>query len=115
MPTMLPGPKDRVKAPRNSTVGGRWPSATTPPDSALFRRNDRQQQMRRTIRVVEDRVVGHHPAAIVVERLAGIRVHVEAREIAARDVEAGAAAFLEDEGSGIQLDREGVDLSRLHR
>src|SRR5947209_15499368 len=110
MSTMLLGPKDVVKAPRSSTVGGPRPLPSTPPESALLRGNYRQQHMGRAIRVVEDRVVGQVPAAVVVERLPGIRVHVEAREIAARDVEPDAVAPLEDEGSGIELDRERVHL-----
>src|SRR5204863_5795511 len=51
------------------------------------RRNDRQQDLGRVLGVVVDGVVGDGPAPVIVERLAGIRIRVEAREITARNVQ----------------------------
>ena len=51
-------------------------------------------------RIGVDRVLRDSPAPIVVERLAGVRVHVEPREVAAGDVEPDAVPALEDERVG---------------
>src|ERR1035438_10928216 len=73
---------------------------------AVSIRNHRQHHARGVVVVGVNRVLGRLPAMIVVEGLAGVRVHVESREVAARDVQANAVAALEDEGGGIHLDRE---------
>ncbi len=61
-----------------------------------------------------DRVRGCHRAAVLLERLAGIGVHIEAREVAAADVHAQAVAFFEDVAGGVEFDREGIDLAGFH-
>ena len=54
-------------------------------------------------------------AAIFAQRVAGVRVDVEPRIIAARDVDADAMPFLEDIRSRIEGDRDRDDLARLKR
>src|SRR6185437_10739445 len=49
-------------------------------------RNYWQDNARRALGVVEHRVGGHPPAGVGVQRLAGVGVDVEAREVARRDV-----------------------------
>ena len=56
---------------------------------------------------------GHHPA-VIVERFTRVRIHIETREIAAGNIHANAMPFLEDIGSGVKFDREGIDCSWLH-
>ena len=67
-------------------------------DSTQAGRDHRQHDLRRMRRVVVDRVVGRDHAAVVAQRVAGVRVHVEPRVIAARDVDPDAMALLEDVG-----------------
>ena len=52
--------------------------------------------------------------AMLLQRLAGVGVHVEAREIAAADVHANAVAFLEDIARRIQPHRERINLAGFH-
>src|SRR6266568_67558 len=66
--------------------------------------------------VVVESVLSDGPAAVLVKRLAGVGVDVEAREVAARNIEPQAVATLEDQRGWIHLDRERVNLIRLeHR
>ena len=51
------------------------------------RRNDRQDQMTRMRRIMVDGVARDHRVGVIVKRLAGIGIGIEAREIAARNVE----------------------------
>src|SRR5207244_8529806 len=67
------------------------------------------------LRIVIHTVGGDGPAPVLVERLAGIRIDVESREVAARYVDADAVPTFEDERGRIHLDRELVNLSRLHQ
>ncbi len=61
-----------------------------------------------------DRVIGHGPPAVIVERLACIGINVKAREIAAGDIEADTMPAPEDQGSRVHFDRERVHFARLH-
>src|SRR5690242_3047674 len=76
--------------------------------------NHRQHNMRRVHLVVNDRVHRALHPAIVIERLAGIRIDVESRKAAAADVHADAMSLLEDVAGGIELDREGIDIPGIH-
>jgi hypothetical protein len=49
----------------------------------LFRRNDWQHDVRWMIGVVMDGIEGRHLAAMIVERLARVRIDVEAWKVAA--------------------------------
>ena len=69
-------------------------------------RNDRQDHLRRVARIVIDGVVGRDHPAVVAQRVAGVRVHVEPRVVAARDVDADAVALLEDVGGRVERDRD---------
>ncbi len=62
-----------------------------------------------------DGVIGDGPAAMVVERLASVGVDVETRKIAAGDIEADAVSALKNDGGGIHLNREFVNLARFHQ
>jgi hypothetical protein len=57
-------------------------------------RNDRQQNMRWVVRIHEHGVFGNAPTPVIVQRLSGIRIHVEAREVAARYVQSDAVPRL---------------------
>jgi len=66
------------------------------------------------LRIVVNGVGCNRPSAIAIKRLASIGIHVEAWEIAARDVDADAMSLLEYERSWIHLNRELVHLSGCH-
>jgi len=65
--------------------------------------------------VVVNGILRNGPAPIVIERFAGVRVDVEAREVAAGNVEADAMAAWEHQRSRIHLDGELIDFSRFHQ
>ena len=67
------------------------------------------------VSIVIHRVRRHRPASIIIERLSRIGIHVEPREIAARNVQPDPVCALEDKRSRIHLDREGVNFTRLHQ
>src|ERR1700746_955875 len=75
--------------------------------AALFRlrlfRNYRQHDVRRMLRIVVDGVGGYHGLGVLIERLAGVGIHVETREVAAGDVHANAVALGKQNGGWIQL------------
>ena len=50
-------------------------------------RDDRQRDVGRTVAVAVHRVSGDNRVGVLADRLAGVRVEVEAREVTARDVE----------------------------
>ncbi len=54
------------------------------------------------------------PAAVVAQRLARVRVHVEAGEVAAGNVDSDAVPLLKHIRGGIELDREGIHAAGLH-
>src|SRR5262249_4399957 len=58
------------------------------------------------VRVEADRVLCNLPPAIVVERFPGVGVHVEAREVAARNIEPDSVTALKDQRRRIHLDRK---------
>ena len=70
--------------------------------------------MRSVTQIVIDGVVGDHHSAVLAERLAGIRVYVESREVAAGDVDPNAMTFLENICRRKRLDDEFVDFAWLH-
>ena len=63
-------------------------------------------------RVQVHRVFGDAPAAVVVQRLAGIRVDIEPREVAAGETETDTVTFLKQQRRGIHFDGEFVRLAR---
>ena len=69
-------------------------------------RDHRQHDARRMRGLVVDRVLRDGPAAVPVERFAGVRVHVEAGEVAARDIEPDPVPAREHERGRVHLDRE---------
>src|SRR4051812_48916587 len=91
---MAPGSQAMI-APRSSTV-----------------RRQRQNDVRWIPRAVMDRVIRRRHAPIAAERLARVRVQIEARKVAARDVDANAMALLEDVGGGKRLDGEWIYRAR---
>ena len=66
-------------------------------------------------RVVMDRIVGLHHAAVVAQRVAGVRVHVEPGVVAARDVDPDPVTLLEDVRGGVERDRDRHDLAGLEK
>src|SRR5579862_9859303 len=77
-------------------------------------RNYRQQNMGRMLRIVENRVRGYGPAAIVIQRLSRIGIYVKMRKIAAGNIQPDAMAFLKDQRGWIHLNRERIDFAGLH-
>src|SRR5215510_11462217 len=77
--------------------------------------NDRQYYPRRMLRIVIDRVLGDSPAPVVVQRFARVWIHVKAREIAARNIQADTVAALEDKRRRIHLDSELIRLAWLQK
>ena len=76
------------------------------PRCQLLPRDERQHDVGRVRAVVIDGVIGRDLAALLLERLAGVGVDVEAREVARRDVEAQAVAAFEKIGGWIERDRD---------
>ena len=66
-------------------------------------------------RVGVDGVLRVLPTTILIERLAGVWIHVEAGEVAAGDVDAEAVSALEDQRGRVQLDREFIGLSGVQQ
>lgn len=64
--------------------------------------------------VVEDRVGGDDLLPVVVGGFAAVRVHIEAGEVAAGDVDADAVAFFENVAARVELDFEFVGLAGCH-
>jgi len=62
------------------------------------RQNYRQQDVRRTTRIVVHGVVGDDHAAMLLQRFAGVWVRVESREVRAGDIDAECDAFGKDVG-----------------
>src|SRR5262245_4627624 len=74
--------------------------------SVRFRGDHRQQDARGMRGIQVHAVLRDARAAVVIQRLAGIGVHIEAREVAARDIETDAVAAAKENGSRIHLDGE---------
>src|SRR5215469_7030829 len=81
--------------------------------SVRFRGDHRQQDARGMRGIQVHGVLRDARAAVVIQRLAGIGIHIEAREVAARDVETDAVVASEEDGSRIHLDGELVRLATL--
>ncbi len=71
--------------------------------------------MRRMILIVTDCIHCRDNTAMIVQRLAGIRIHVKAREVTARNVHTYSVAFLENIRCRVQLDGKRVYPARLHQ
>ena len=65
--------------------------------------------------VVVDRIDRGLHAAVLLERLASIRVHIKAREVAAAEVHSQAMTFLEGIARRVKAHGERIDLPRLHQ
>src|SRR5207253_9174944 len=78
-------------------------------------RDDGQHDVRWVLATVGCRVWRHHQAAVVAQGFAGVRVHVEAREVAAGEIDPDAMALLEDVRGRVQLDGELVGPARFHQ
>ena len=79
---------------------------------ASTRRYDREEDVGRVLLIDEYRVSGDLEASVAAHRLAGIGVDVEAREVAAGDVQPDAVAGLEQvacrgQGNGYRVDLAG--------
>src|SRR6266851_5794872 len=77
----------------------------------LFPWHDRQHDMRGAGGPIMHRVVGHHRGARLAQRAAGVRIHVEAREVGGRDVEPDAMAAAEEVACRVKWDARFVDLA----
>src|SRR4051794_3470770 len=75
-------------------------------------RRKRKHDVRWVLRAVVDGVVRGDHSSILSEWLAGVRVRVEPREVAARDVDADAMTLLENVRGGEGLDRKRIDCAR---
>ena len=64
--------------------------------------------------IMIDRIVGHYHSPVLPKWLPGVRVHVESRKVAARDVNPDAVSLLEHVPRREWLDYELVDLSLIH-
>src|SRR5713101_1704541 len=82
--------------------------------AARLARNDRQhyvgQVSRRVINGIARDVTGH----LIDVTAAGVEIPVEAREIAARDLESNAMTGVKVGARSLQIDRDFVDLTGLH-
>src|SRR4051794_35532570 len=67
--------------------------------------------MRRVLGVVQDSLVGATRAGVVADRVSGVQIAVEAREIAAADLDPDAVARLENIARHPEVDLELVDLA----
>jgi hypothetical protein len=83
--------------------------------AARNRWHHRQQDMRRAISVDEDTIAGDARMFRCTFRLARIRVDIEMREIAARDVEPQPMAGHEQVACREKLDRDPVNLTWRQR
>ena len=63
--------------------------------------------------VVMDRVDGDLRVRVASQRLTGVRVDVETREIAAGDIQPDAMSGVEDVAGAIHRDLDAIDLARL--
>src|SRR5581483_4869986 len=86
----------------------------------LLRRHDGDNQCRRMLRIMVDRVGGGHelPAGVAGLEIASgsrVRVAVEPREITAGNLQPHDVPFLENVAGGPEVDREFVDLARVHQ
>src|SRR5690242_1920142 len=77
--------------------------------------NDRQHDLGWTCAIQVDRVVGGDDPGVPADRLARVRVQVEAREVAARDVDPDSVASLEEVARRRQRYPCLVNLTRLHQ
>src|SRR5262245_9057939 len=82
--------------------------------SGNLRWNDRQDDLRRVVAVAIDRVVGKLGVGVAADRFAGVRVDVEAWEVAARHVETNVVAPGEQVARRRELDLNRVDFARYH-
>src|SRR5688572_12513132 len=73
-----------------------------------------QYHVRRPRPVVVHGVVRRHHPPVLLERLARVRVQVEARKVAARNVEADPVPLLKEVGRRVEVDPHPVDPPRLH-
>src|SRR5215211_3473801 len=104
----LPTSASRDRNVRVSTLGG--------PQAAKGRaRHDLQHDLGRPRGIYENRVRRHHATARRALCFAALGIDVELREVRAGDVEADAMALPEKVRGGERLDRDRVDLPRLHR
>lgn len=60
-------------------------------------------------------VCSNRPVPIVIQRLAGVGVDVKAREVAARNIYSNTVTLLKNDGRGIHLDGERINLPGLHQ
>src|SRR5207253_6116143 len=65
--------------------------------------------------VVINRVVGRHQPPMLLQRFAAVWVYVEAREVAARNIESNAVSLGEDIRCRVKVNRDWVHVARLHR
>src|ERR1039458_10040149 len=100
--------------------GGAGASACQRPLAGAFflsslRPDHRQHDLRSPAATIVDGVFGHPPAAVVVKRFARVRVHIEAREVTARNIDADAVAALKYQRGRIHFDGELLGLPRLQK
>ena len=79
---------------------------------SLCGRNYGQLDMGWMLRIVVDGVGCNRPSAIAIKRLASVGIHVEAWEIAARNVDPDAVSLLEHESMGSDIARAAIIASR---
>src|SRR5215470_11222176 len=68
--------------------------------------NYRQYNVRRVLRVVINRIERNRPASVVVQWLSRIRIHIEPRKIAARDIDTDTMSLRKHQRRWVHLDGE---------
>src|SRR6266496_683325 len=81
-----------------------WMKCGPGPDRSLG--HDRQGDARRMLRVVVHGVLSNSPAPVLIEWLAGVRIDIESREIAARDVQPDSVTAPKHQRRRIHFDSE---------
>ena len=81
---------------------------------ALYSWYDRKHDLRRMPVIVINRIHSGRRAAVVVEWLPCVRIHIKTREIATGDVDTDAVTFLENHRGRVHFYRNLIDVSRLH-
>src|SRR4030095_8624757 len=79
---------------------------------SCFRRHHHHRQMRRMLAIVIHRLGSLPQARLIHYRRASVGVAIEAREIAARSLEADRVAFLEDITGDARVSHDPIDLAR---
>src|SRR6185437_10037698 len=90
------------------------PTSPSKSDPLWIAGYDWQDDPRRMLRIMKDRVFSGLPATIAIEWRARVGVHVEPGKVAARDIHSDPVSALKDQRGRVQLDRQLVCFAGLH-